>query len=283
MKPALNEDKEKTYEDKARELSGYDDAALLREAAAAECAWQQEKEAHPEEAARVEQDADLNFEILMSQINSRGLKPVSERGYERKQKRENRDIAAVKKINKKVLVLAAAVAVLIVGGSISAAARSGFRYRSYPGYNGKNNLYRSNDTVQINNEKLEDVYSEIEANLDIPVLVLGYMPEGMRFNELLINSENAVIELKYEGMYFHLKEIDPNASTRTAVSVSDRTPYKEIHNYWLNEDLQIEKNELEDGLTEYSVKLDLAQGLYYFSGITTEQEFVKMAENLMFR
>lgn len=93
------------YEDRARELSGYDEAALLREAAIAEREWQQEKERHPQRAAEEEQNDARNFEILMSKLNSQGLKPISERRYNRKQRWADLDVTKICKVKLKKIFL----------------------------------------------------------------------------------------------------------------------------------------------------------------------------------
>lgn len=283
MKAEYSENTEKKYEDKARELSGYDDAALLREAAAAEREWQQEKESHPERAAEIESMDELNYEILMSKLNSKGLKPISERRYNRKQKLDNRDVTKVRKINRKVVVLAAAVIVLVIGGSIGTAAKSGYRYSLYPEEADKNGLLRYNTSVIILNDKIEEAYKSIEEEIGIPVMILGYMPDEMRFNKVTLNEMGAIIEMKYGENSFFLRESKPLDSVKADLLASDRKPQQKIQNFWLHKELSIEENKLKNGKTEYSVSIVTEEGCYYFSGIIEKEQFVMIAENLMYK
>lgn len=282
MKAAYNENREKTYEDKARELSGYDDAALLREAASAEREWQQEKVSHPERAAELEQAANLNFEILMSKLNSEGLKPVSERRYNRKQKWDNRDVTKVRKINRKVVVLAAVVALLAIGGSIGAMARSGYRYSAYPGMSKQNKLIQYNTAVEFKVETIEMAYEIIEDKIDMPVLMMNYIPKGMYFEKIVINSDFAILELTYNGKNTYLKEARNIAGNESAALVSDRKNCEEFRNVWLDTTIFVEENKLEDGSKEYSASIRTEEGLYYLSGIMEKEEFIAIIKNLMF-
>lgn len=283
MKETYNENKEKKYEDKARELCGYDDAALLREAAAAEREWQQETESHPERAAELEQTADLNFEILMSKLNSEGLKPISERRYNRKQKWDNRDVTKVHKINRKAVVLVAVAALLVIGGSVGAIARNGYKYSVYPEQSLKNRLSIHNTSLVVNSENLEEAYKTVNKEIGLPVLMLGYMPEGMYLDKLVINDKYAIMEFVYEDNHFFLKESKPALKNRSDILISDRKNVLEIQNYWINETLCIEENKLDNGTTEFSVAIETVDGYYYFSGITSKEEFVEMSCNLMYQ
>lgn len=282
MKEVYSENKGKKHEDMARELSGYDDAALLREAAAAEREWQQEKESHPERAAEMERTDEMNFEILMSRLNSQGLKPISERRYKRKQKKDNRDVTKVRKIKRRVVILVAA-AMLVIGGSIGTAARNGYRYSAYPDQTDKSVLLRYSTPITVLGGEIGDAYEEIKKQVGIPVIILGYTPDGMRFDKATFNEMGVIIELKHGENSFFLKESKPLDSIKADLLISDRKPRQEIENFWLNKTLFIEENKLENGKTEYSVSLVTEEGCYYFSGIIEKDQFIMMVENLMYQ
>lgn len=283
MKATYNENKEKKYEDKARELSGYDDAALLREAAAAEREWQQEIESHPERDAELKESAEVNFEILMSKLNSEGLKPISERRYKRKQKWDNRDVIKVHKINRKVVVLVAVAALLMIGGSVGAMARNGYRYRLDPGQNGRSTLTRNNTNSKMFVNQMEEVYKAIREEIEIPVLVLNYMPAEMQFNKMTITKHFVIVEFEYRGHIIYLKESKPVDANVVTALISDREKVKEVQNYWMNKSITIDSNNLDNGTTEYSMSFMTDEGFYYLAGIMEQNEFEMMVSDFMFQ
>ena len=65
--------------------------------------------------------------------------------------------------------------------------------------------------------------------------------------------------------------------------ISDRKTYHEVRNDWINKDLVIEENELENGVVEYSVVVDNDEGVYYLSGVMEKDEFDRISENLVYR
>lgn len=281
MKATYNENKEKKYEDKARELCGYDDAALLREAAAAEREWQQEIESHPERAEELKESDEANFEILMSRLNSEGLKPISERRYKRKQKWDNRDVTKVHKINRKVVVLVAVAALLVIGGSVGAMARNGYQYVLNPEQNGKIRLTKNGVAPKLYEDQIEEVYKTIRDEIGIPVLVLNYIPSEMYFSKMTVTKYFVIVEFEYQGNSIYLKESKPINTDVVSAIVSDRKNSREIHNYWLNKTINVDSNKLDNGQTEYSMSFIGTNGFYYLSGIMDENEFIKMVSDCM--
>lgn len=281
MKATYNENKEKKYEDKARELCGYDDAALLREAAAAEREWQQEIESHPERAEELKESDEANFEILMSKLNSEGLKPISERRYKRKQKWDNRDVTKVHKINRKVVVLVAVAALLVIGGSVGAMARNGYRYVLNPEQNGKIRLTKNSVAPKLYEDQIEEVYKTIRDEIEIPVLVLNYIPSEMYFSKMTVTKYFVIVEFEYQGNIIYLKESKPINTDVVSAIVSDRKNSREIHNYWLNKTINVDSNKLDNGQTEYSMSFIGTNGFYYLSGIMDENEFIKIVSDCM--
>lgn len=55
-------------ENKMKKLCGYDDESVLRDLAEAEVEWECQKAADPEAAARLEEEADKSFDLLMEKV-----------------------------------------------------------------------------------------------------------------------------------------------------------------------------------------------------------------------
>ncbi len=276
------EDFEQKYEEMARELNGYDDGTLLREAAAAECEWQQLKNNHSDEVDKVEQKADQDFECLMQRVRLEGLRPVSERRYKRRQRRETGGIVGIQKINKKAMILVLAAVVLVIGGSIGVMARNGYRYNSYPEQENKNKTEIYNTVLIIKEDKVEKVYDIVKEKIGVPVLIPDYVPQNMSFNKLTLNDNYAVFEFEYDGKYIYLKEERLTDNNKSIIRMSDRQPIHKVENYWINECIGIEENELDNGVIEYSASIQKERAYYYLSGIMEYNEFAKIVENLCF-
>lgn len=281
VKKAQN-DKLKQIEDGYRELLGMDDASLLREMEEAEREWEEEKEAHPEEDERQRQQADHDFEILMARIKAEEKQPVSIREYNRRKKWENQDGIGRRKGYKRLAMVAAVFGVLVVGGGISSVARSGYQYMVYPEQRSENIEIRSNTNIIFLTDELDHAYDQVAKNLGIPALMLYYIPDGMSFQGIKETKDYAIIQFDYKGNYFYLKEEKLLKENSVGVVVSDRNRYQNVWNDWLNKDLQLQENELENGIIEYSVALEEKEAYYYICGIMGKEEFCKIVENLMY-
>lgn len=55
-------------ENKMKKICGYDDESVLRDLAEAEAEWERQKAADPEAAARLEEEADKSFDLLMEKV-----------------------------------------------------------------------------------------------------------------------------------------------------------------------------------------------------------------------
>lgn len=276
------DDKVDQMENLYRELVGVDDASLLKEIAEAEEQWEEEKLRHPEEAAKLEREAELNFELLMNRINAEQNKTISKRRFNRRTEWKNRDAIREYKKFKSAAVIAAVLGVLLVGGGISSVARSGYRYMVYPEQKSENIEIRYNTNIEFIYDELDAAYAGISQRLGIPVLMLHYMPEELRFQGTKETEYYGIIKFDYKGNYFYLKEEKLLESNTMGLIISDRNDYHDIWNKWLDKNLQLEENELENGVIEYSVALKGEDVYYYLCGIMEKEEFVKIVENLMY-
>lgn len=75
-------------ENKIKKLCGYDDESLLRELAEAEQEWEQQKAADPTAAARLEEEADKSFDLLMEKVY-RERERMADRGKEEDTEKED--------------------------------------------------------------------------------------------------------------------------------------------------------------------------------------------------
>lgn len=270
-------------EEKAREMLGYDDESLEAEMEEAERAWEAEKAANPEIAAKVQLEADEGFDKLMAKIKERGIEPISEDEYKNAERKNVRKVKKLSRKGKKALILAAVVCVMALGMTMVVSARREFKYRSYPVQGKQNRMIKRNNILVTKDGKIGEIYSEIDGALGIKPLTLGYLPEGIALKQSLIYEDHATIELEYEtkSIYYKISKT-PIQSGVTGTVVSDRKECEEVYNAWLDKSVIIEENILEDGLREYSANIDIDNFYYYLSGMMDKKEFVYMVKGLYY-
>lgn len=128
---------------------------------------------------------------------------------------------------------------------------------------------------------LEEAYAKIKEETGTAVLKLNYIPQGMGLTRCDIKKENVRLEFTYKGnrifMFKFLCSMD-NTYART----SDCQDYTTVFNEWINQEILIQRNELPDNKFEYIAHLEFDDMYYYIQGITPEEDFLKIVENLVF-
>lgn len=181
------------------------------------------------------------------------------------------------------LLLAAAIAgALLWITGIGVSGRKELEYRPNVRNGSNSDIAWNNEAenyMDVDNE--DEAYRVIEEELGIPVLKLGYRPEGMKFSKLVLEKDFALIVFEYNGKKIHLIESQRFNENSNAFS-SDRKEHIEVENEWLGRMLEIEKNVNEEGQSEYSTRLEQDKYFYYLEGILKDDEFKRIVEELSF-
>lgn len=182
----------------------------------------------------------------------------------------------------RVVVAAAVVGVICVGGTVCVVGRNGFKYGEFSGSRVDEAIVWNNATaVEKTSGSLEKAYAEIGKTLEVPVLELKYLPEGLVFQEAEIRGQKAVIKFRYGNQVIRLVEIGGYQQSLDT-HVSDREIYDTIYNRKLGKNIILTKNELENESVEFSASIESDIAYYYFSGILPEEEFRKIVEKFLF-
>lgn len=183
---------------------------------------------------------------------------------------------------KKMLLMVAAVAVLGLGTTMMVQGRREYKLEQYPMEAEKNIILNHNSAFKLSHiSKVEDAYKEIEAILEIEALKLNDIPLEMEFKQLVIENNRAVIEFVYEGKSVYLKEMKyPQSSELTNIIASDRLENETIYNIWLDKEITLEENLLDNGLIEYSAGVEYKDSYYYLSGIMRKELFIGLMEGI---
>lgn len=267
----------KSYDEKQSQIESWlritadmDDDSLLREMEEAEREWEQEKALHPEAAERIKQEARLGASLVMAKVEAE-----KEREYRRRQTARRKQVT-------KVAALTVVIGGMLAGG-ISSAARSEHQYQQFPGQKKGSVLVKSNVPLEFINDKLDEAYELVYQKLDIPVLVLDYMPDGMKFDKIEVKKEHIVLKFSYKGQYIYLKEDKDKEKNTISVLDSDRDSQLNIYNGWIEKYIYLEENQLDTGDIEYSVGIEGEKAFYYFSGVMEKKEFIEIVRNLKYQ
>lgn len=268
-------------EDLAKELFGYDDETLLRELKEAELELEQMKAQDSELETQIQAETEAGFEALMQKIQAENIKPVTEREYTEKKKEEERKVTKLKPALKVMFVAAAILVVLSGMGSVVSARKEFEYYQSGEGHVRNKTIWQNGDYKREHGQ-LEEAYEQIGETLGIDVLILGYKPSEMTFEELLIDKGYARIKFLYKDKIIYLKETKKTVDKVYDYVVSDRKEIETVYNSWLDYEFQIEANDIDDGFIEYSTKFEYNGAYYYFAGVMEKEEFIKIVSLLNF-
>ncbi len=188
--------------------------------------------------------------------------------------------------NWKKFARAAAIAIVVgvvgVNGVVSTVGRSGYKYGEFEGIDSEHEIVWNNTSVAVEDIGSEEAaYQEIKEQLNIPVLRLGYVPDGMAFVGLSFEGQRAVISFESDKGVMRLVQMSGTLDELN-MHFSDREEYDNFYSRRLNENVSLKKNELQDNKTEYSADIRTKTAYYYISGIMEENEFNKMVETLYF-
>ena len=199
-----------------------------------------EKETASQAPTLVPQNESANIQIA-EELPKKTVTVISE--AEEKKKNEKKVIRFGKK---KVLATVALVAVIagMLGGT--AIGKKSYFFRKS---GSAAEISLDNDKNLLKDSKLESIYKEIEEKLDIPILLFGYYPSGMKFDGYDMYEDGVEIRFSYNDkfIYFIQRKKETTSSTRI---VSDRENKKVVINKWINQKIEYSVNSLDDGSQE---------------------------------
>lgn len=223
------------------------------------------------------------FERLMAKLEAEvGTSPESEKESSSenivKLHEEARKPRRLKSIVK-VSVAAAAIAVMVVAMGISAGAKREYRYvvREKAGVQNKSVL--NNVEVFLENDELEQAYTEIVEKTDVQPLRLAYIPNGMNFIKSDIGKTWATLYFEYNQHWIKVFQRIGDVGNSVNI-ISDRKKQEYIYNDLLAQKIYIDEAKTEKGKQEYSSYFVKNNMYYHISGVMPKKEFEKIVENL---
>lgn len=196
--------------------------------------------------------------------------------------KEKSPVRKAVRFKKKTFLLVAAVAAVLalMVGSTAIGEKNFFLRRVGDGMNYK--VAIDNDKNKIVASNIEEAYKDIDEKLGIRVLTLGYVPQKLHYDELVITSNKALIVFDYNGNKIHFVQEykDKQASIGPQSDRIDGS--NEIYNEWIDQKINISENILDGDQIEYSVEITIETSQYKIMGIMEKPEFENVVKNLLF-
>ena len=168
---------------------------------------------------------------------------------------------------------------LTVGGCFVAMGTKSYFYRD--GRRVSNGVVYNNDSKVITVRDEEEAYEKIAENLGVKTLKLGYIPEKMYLQDVMLGNGYGKLQYEYAGNKIFFVQ----AKNKVEASTVHSSDAKEIYNIWnpgLRMDIEVCQ---EKGKTELQMKeAQFAyNGVYYhLLGKMSQEEFDEMVRKIHF-
>ena len=183
-----------------------------------------------------------------------------------------------RRINK-MFAVGVAAAVLTVGGCFVAMGTKSYFYRD--GRMVKQGIVYNNDSKVITVRDEEEAYEKISEELGVKTLRLGYIPEKMYLQDVMLGNGYGKLQYEYAGNKIFFVQ----AKNKVEASTVHSSDAKEIYNIW-NPGLRIDIEVCQEkGKTELQMKeAQFAyNGVYYhLLGKMSQEEFDEMVRKIHF-
>lgn len=145
----------------------------------------------------------------------------------------------------------------------------------------ENNIVYNNDSNKIAVNGEEEAYKAIEDELEINSLKLGFIPGDMDFKALYIDNDRADMEFIYNKQFFYFCQSKSDRETSSVYGGDyDKQNEFKVHNKWIDKDISIESEVLEDGNLRYKASF-ISKGVYCRAiGIMNKEEFIEIVKRI---
>lgn len=253
-----------SIDEKLKTAFGYSDEQLLAEFEAAEAQWKASPELQEELKA-----PEGEFDKILAMA------------HERRQEQEGKKKRHFRLRNAwKPLVAAALLGSLVLAQGIGGSAKRSYEYsRREDG--GANKVIWNNSENLIKTSKAEQAYQEVKESIGINVICLKVLPEEINFRSLILGDNSAVINFENEEKKVSISETRYSIYNSGA-TFTDTDTFLTVYNKFLDMDIPIRKNIIQNNLVEYTADFCLDNAYYYISGNLSEENFIQIIENLDF-
>lgn len=221
------------------------------------------------------------FATIMAKINQRGIQPVPlEDEHKKNYPDSSRRHACLRRMVRTGLI-AAALAITAAGFCINATGKSQMKYKELDIDGDKNNIAWNNvKTVQAVGS-IDEAYGRIKKELGIPALRLGYLPDGIKLQNVIIEENGAILKLLYNTQTVYFYQVGQAEKSMGSLTF-EREKYSQVYNAFLKIDIDVYREEDKSGGYRYSSTIKTDAANYTIIGVLEEAEFLKMVEYLYY-
>lgn len=195
-----------------------------------------------------------------------------------REKKAERKVIRLKRVLRPLLV-AALLGGAILGSGIGVSGRRAIEYGIRR--QGDNGIVFNNAENANKQGNIEQAYDDIENTLGIPAVECFYMPNEMIYQDITLSKNRAKLEFIYGENHVHFYQVLWNLEN-SADYQSDREPYMEIYNRFLDCNILIYKSELDGEKPEFGAQFSSEKAYYYFYAIMDEEEFLKVVKYMKY-
>ena len=179
----------------------------------------------------------------------------------------------------KIFAVGVAAAVLTVGGCFVAMGTKSYFYRD--GRSVNQGVVYNNDSGALMVRSEEEAYEKIAEELGVKTLKLGYMPEGMYFEKLIVDKGYTKLQYKYKDSNIFF--IQAKSSLRTSIThASDTNEKYEIWNAGLHINIKVCDESVKSEEWGYMAEFVYNGVYYYLSGIMEQNYFDEILKKIHF-
>lgn len=181
-----------------------------------------------------------------------------------------------RRINK-IFAVGVAAAVLTVGGCFVAMGTKSYFYRD--GRRVSNGVVYNNDSNALTVRDEEEAYAKVAQELGMQTLKLGYMPEEMYFQSVVIEDGYGKLQYKYKDNQVSFIQAKANAST-SMVHSSDTNAMYQVRNPELRIIFEIYGEAIGESRMRYETYFTYKGVYYHLFGELPEKEFEEMLKKI---
>ena len=220
------------------------------------------------------EDVQDRYKNLVNAIEKRGIRP------EYLEEEKKRKTVSIRRIWKPLLV-AVIAGTLLVGTGITVLGKRYYVYQTRDVEEGKVIRFRNDGKELHSEENSVTIYSTIEQNLGIDPLALTYLPGEFEFDSAEIINEHARLIFKSNKNYIYFLQMKYDQEMAGMYS-SDCENFIEIENEWLDINIPISKNVLENNTVEYRAEFAIGDAFYMLTAKVNEDSFKKIVQGISY-
>lgn len=158
---------------------------------------------------------------------------------------------------------------------------------------GKNYFFRKADVpreVIINNDKnieyfgdINDAYKKIEEIFEFRAIKLQYIPTEMLFEGMETTENRVILLFSYNDKPVYFMQEQKFQSTSVGINSDRNLSVESIQNKWLDKNINLEEEILQDGKAGYAVYFNNENARYRLFGQISKEEIIKIAKNMNYQ